>query len=457
MSSVLEHLRHIARHSEKGDTADIDSALRAEQYLMHDIRTVMDNGVGVVVPPLYHEVWTAKLKLGANKHDLQQAQKRLEHEIRSVEKHFPASPSGLGITVAWGLPYFRKYVPDLAEQYLPTDNRATQEEGRAVRAILDAIRFPSDPAAMILEDNEVAILLRSDNLDHIAAGAKTLCEGKLDFWEITSVRRGFIGGGYEGQQSLPKKMAMEAGIPGADMIPDSAQLFMGFTSSQKAALGGDMVANFEALPGLTDQWPDGYFACGTTMHLSHLYEDLEGWYTFSHAERVARGFRPTLQHVPEGTQTISQSASRVGHHVNNVEDLQQFGVIGHSAALQPATRLPVDLVDNYGNYYPEGTPIPNRADFNTLDHPFFWTNDKERDRWEEKPAAGLHFVVFVPASDAFHRARMAMDGTYHDGTTLSIDARSPHQGMNAFLRTTHRQNLLVPPRRHRSFPLAELL
>jgi hypothetical protein len=29
--------------------------------------------------------------------------------------------------------------------------------------------------------------------------------------------------------------------------------------------------------------------------------------------------------------------------------------------------------------------------------------------------------------------------------------------MNSVLRTTHRQNFLVPPRAHRAFPLAELL
>jgi hypothetical protein len=30
-------------------------------------------------------------------------------------------------------------------------------------------------------------------------------------------------------------------------------------------------------------------------------------------------------------------------------------------------------------------------------------------------------------------------------------------GLNGVLHNTHRQNYLVPPRRHRSFPLAELL
>jgi hypothetical protein len=32
-----------------------------------------------------------------------------------------------------------------------------------------------------------------------------------------------------------------------------------------------------------------------------------------------------------------------------------------------------------------------------------------------------------------------------------------HGPFNNILRTTHRQNYLVPPRVHRSFPLAELL
>jgi hypothetical protein len=50
-----------------------------------------------------------------------------------------------------------------------------------------------------------------------------------------------------------------------------------------------------------------------------------------------------------------------------------------------------------------------------------------------------------------------MDGRYPDGTVISIGPRSVHQGFNAVLTTTHRQNFLVPPRRHRSFPLAELL
>jgi hypothetical protein len=49
-----------------------------------------------------------------------------------------------------------------------------------------------------------------------------------------------------------------------------------------------------------------------------------------------------------------------------------------------------------------------------------------------------------------------MDGHYSD-TTLPVAPRSHSAGINSVLFTTHRQNYLVPPRRHRSFPLAEFL
>ncbi|MGH3048734.1 MAG: DUF7405 family protein, partial [Gaiellaceae bacterium] len=95
-------------------------------------------------------------------------------------------------------------------------------------------------------------------------------------------------------------------------------------------------------------------------------------------------------------------------------------------------------------------------DFNTLDNPFAWTADPKGDGFEPKAAAGIHFVVFNPTSDDFDRNRLAMDGILPDGTKLPVSARSRAQGFNSILTTTHRQNFLVPPREHRSFPLAEL-
>jgi hypothetical protein len=48
-----------------------------------------------------------------------------------------------------------------------------------------------------------------------------------------------------------------------------------------------------------------------------------------------------------------------------------------------------------------------------------------------------------------------MDGHMPDGEKLQFAPRAAGQGFNSILKTTHRQNFLVPPRRHRAFPLAE--
>jgi hypothetical protein len=49
-----------------------------------------------------------------------------------------------------------------------------------------------------------------------------------------------------------------------------------------------------------------------------------------------------------------------------------------------------------------------------------------------------------------------VDGVLPGGAKLSVSPRNRAAGFNSVLTTTHRQNFLVPPRRHRSFPLAEL-
>ena len=104
--------------------------------------------------------------------------------------------------------------------------------------------------------------------------------------------------------------------------------------------------------------------------------------------------------------------------------------------------------------YPKGTAIPVRADFNTLDNPFAWS--ERPDEIGALPAAGVHFVVFNPTGDDFHRNRLAMDGVLPGGK-IPFKPRAREQGFNSVLSTTHRQNFLVPPRRHRSVPARRAL
>ncbi len=439
LAGVYELVDHLAASPPKRPVAAGPEL--PEQHLLQGIKVVNQNDVEVLVPPLHHEVMTAKLDLAPS--DLVDAQGTLEDILAKLDADYPATPAGLGVTVAWGLPYFHRLVPGQAAKSLPFDRRA----GKA--ALLDAHRFQSDPDATVLEANDLAILLRSDQRAHIDDGIDRLRASGL--LKVTSLRRGFAGGSLEGGVSLPRTMARAANVPGADLIPEGSELFMGFTSTQKAAFGPGKIANFETL-GYVDLRDSGYFREGTHMHLSHVAEDLEAWYVnFAFDERVTTAFRPGLD-VPEGTQTVPMGPEQASDTHQVRRQFHQTGRIGHSASIQTTSRLQQAATGPDGTHYPKGTAIPIRADFNTLDNPFFYSSEARV--IQAGPMAGIHFIVFNPSSDDFDRNRLAMDGILPSGN-LHIQPNDRAQGFNSVLSTTHRQNYLVPPRRHRSFPLAE--
>jgi hypothetical protein len=413
-----------------------------EQHVF-DLSTIQSEGVDVLVPPRHSEVVTATLQVD----DLRAAQHDLEQALQALDERYEPSAAGLGVTLGWGLAYFERRVAEQARKHLPFDRRAGKP------ALLPARRFPSDPDRTILESNDVAVLLRSDSRESIDDARRALFDD-LELFRVTSIRRGFAGG-FDGGPGLPKQMAVAASVPGADLIPDGAELFLGFTSTQKAGLGPRRIANHETL-GYVDL-REGYFHGGTHMHLSHIVEDLEAWYlNFDFDERVLTAFRPGLTDVKQGTQTVQQGPDDVSREPEVAHQFRSTGRIGHSSPIQITSRLQGDVIGPDGTHYPKGTAVPQRADFNTLDNPFAFTSQPERDRFRREPVAGVHFVVFNPSGDDFERNRLAMDGVFPDGTDLQLGARSRAQGFNSILETTHRQNFLVPPRRHRSFPLAEL-
>jgi len=459
--------------------------LLEEQYLLQGGQVIrVDHSglqsphgtVAVHVPPLHDHVITAKLNVAAKPKELQEAQQHLESVLQDLERRFAPTAAGVGVAIAWGLPYFQNYIPSLGKTssffpapthypaYLPVDLATSKTEGHTVHALQHARTFPSDQppsgfGPLRLEDNDLVVLLRSDSLANITAATNAIFGPRSDqagsLFEVTSIRQGFAGGGFYGQQGLPSKLALAAGIPGAHLIPRQSPLFLGFTSTLVSNMGPGNIANLETLPGLTDQWPNGYFKQGTTMHLSHLYEDLETWYEKSFPEyeqRVGAMQYPSVS-PPADTfalQPPGQSAAQVAH------GLERYHSYGHSGSLSVVDSTATPTTTNYGRKYPAGTTIPVRGDFNTLDNPFDYTSDPTGDRYSKKPAAGLHFLMFQPTIGIFNSVRLAMDGHF-PGKTLPVPSHSAHAGINSVLLTTHRQNYLVPPRRHRSFPLAEYL
>ncbi len=463
VSGVYSLLDGLAAAPARAATAA--TALPPEQHLIQGLRVITDEGVRVTVPPLHHQVVTAKLTVGRSKKELRDAKHALEQALREVERRYTPSPSGLAVIVTWGTSYFRHYLPRIGgrsyPEYLPIDHQATKTAGKSVPAFFDTERFPSDPVGLRLEENDVCFVFQSDSLERIGAESTQLFSSLSGLFKLTSIRKGFVGG-FDGRRSLAKAMAMKAGISGADLIPDRAQLFLGFTSTQTAALGPDRIANFETLPGLTDQWPNGYFRNGTTLHLSHLSEDVDVWYrnnAFTGRVWLATDLSRSANSIDESVTTLPEGPG----DVQTEQLVEQFatdpenGLVGHSASMQPVNRLPAAIRDNYGIHRPAATAILQRVDFNTLDNPFSWTSSPGADAHSKVPSAGLHFLAFAPTSDFFRRLRLAMDGRYADGVTLPLAPRSPRMGLNGVTHPTHRQNFLVPPRRNRSFPLAERL
>jgi hypothetical protein len=426
-----------------------------EQYLVERIELVVDNGVTLAIPPIYNDVITAKLKSGVNWSvaALKAAKTRVENALVTVEKPYTATAAGLTMVIGWGLPYFETFTAGLKDAYLPAIPGSSPKQ----YAVLDAIKFPSDPDDVVLEKNHVMFKIRSDSQSIVQGAEKALFENQNsgayigDLFDLTSKRIGFLGRGFN-QPSAAKTLAVEAGISGAAQIPDRSQLMMGFTSTQTNALAPDNLPSFETLKGVTNQWPGGYFAAGCAMHLSHLYIDLVKWYGQSYSSRVKQMFTPhTNPPASESTVTISNGPGDVAK-MSDVTSEAAHGQAGHNSLLQQATRLGADVLDNYGRLRKKGTAVPLREDFNTIDDPFAWTPEGGTTTTN---AAGMHFVAFVPGHHLFHRARLAMDGHMPNGTNLPV---APNEsGINGMIRASHRQNYVIPPRKNRSFPLVELL
>jgi hypothetical protein len=181
------------------------------------------------------------------------------------------------------------------------------------------------------------------------------------------------------------------------------------------------------------------------MHLSHVIDDLAQFYapTEPYSERVQHMFRSNpipsvgnrdqftdgggpaiLDNTFQGTQDAAANAAGTNTYHGQHR-------IGHLSAVQRSSRAA------------DGTPMHIRADgpgFDNLDVPDGSVQPK------------LHFCIFVPTADFFrimrlHQASRDLTETYN------VDPN--HTGLERFITTTRRQNFLIPPRRHRAFPLVE--
>ena len=193
------------------------------------------------------------------------------------------------------------------------------------------------------------------------------------------------------------------------------------------------------------------------MHLSHLFEDLAAWYqTFDfQAGWTPRSGRDSM--YPPRTQTVPQGPDDAQTGAEVGRDYARYRQIGHSGS-RPA-RLAARPRHRRGRRHglSEGH---GRSAAGGLQHPrqpvLLDGRHGRADRFGDALARGSiswsstrrATTSAAPGCDGRRPARRDQGSRSRPGASAAGSIRSS--------RTTHRQNFLVPPRVHRSFPLAEL-
>lgn len=319
------------------------------------------------------------------------AAESVERALRDLEAAYPWGPDGLLHVLAWGTDYFERLgILDAAPIRPPQVLSRTDNP--------DLLSFD---AALVLSTDAPSHLDRAEQAmfgDRADLEGRSLEDRLGDVFSVSSRRTGFMGGG------LPASHVEAEGI--AADVPDDAPMFTGFFSGRrKTQATEDRVTIGE-----------GRFVDGTTMHLSHIVETLEPWWSLSTDERVAKMFSPAFD---------AEDVDGFGQDVPSPDTVEahasEYGVVGHQ---EKVARVRED-----------GRPIVLRRDFNTTDG--------------RRP--GLHFLSFQRSLDDFAKTRKAMNGWYlrddHEGVT---DRRN--NGILEFIEVMSRANFYVPPRDRRAFP-----
>jgi hypothetical protein len=426
--------------------------------------TFSAEGVRVRLGPLYTTFATISLTRAPTVAD----QASLAAALAKVELAYPFTPSGIFVTVAYGIPYFQR---------LPGGMSGTLVAGHMPRLISDPQRLPLEEAVpgptdvssenpevskqrfnvpVQIESNDMLLTLRSDssaNIDDVLtwlsgasstlAGQEVGNSGLGELLTVTSKRLMFV------QQGLPRKIADAHGLPFAATINPASPMWMGFVSQQVGSSGPPPIVTFLGTKSakLTTASSRDYFAHGSIQHLSHVIQDLEQFYerpgqpyvrraaeVFSanpvprqgNADQFTNGGGPAF--IPNG---LANPANATGE-AEGTTTFDHQPHISHLSGLQRTSRAF------------DRTPMHIRADgpgYDSLDVPDGSAQPK------------LHFSIYVPTADFFRTMRRSQAST-----DLSQQYGVPPQnlGIERFITATRRQNFLVPPRRHRAFPLLEL-
>ncbi|WP_198035248.1 DUF7405 family protein [Streptacidiphilus rugosus] len=470
--AALELVKHSSTIPTRVPLAVTDGASSSLPDIQFDIGSYLApvqtiDGVQVQFGPVHTVFATARLLRTPTRAD----QRTLRQALAAIETAYPFTPAGLFTFVAYGLPYFRRLPGGLTgPQVFVTMPRLISDVRRYV--LEEAVPGPTDvsPAnpgitkqrfdvPVVIEGNDLLFTFRSDNAGNIQdvlawlSGSNSLAGTPVPSPALSRLLTFTSSRAMFAQRGLPRKVADDNGLVFAFMVNPDSPMWMGFVDQQTAGSSAAAPITFQGTE-LTTALPGDYFDNGSVQHLSHVIMDLQQFYDVDdngvpgsdadYTERVQYMFRSTpppslgypdqftdgggpafLQNTFQGTSDALAGARGVGTPGGEHR-------LGHLSTLQRSSR------DR------NGKPLHLRMDgpgFDAMDVPDGSNQPK------------LQFTAFVPTADFFttmRRNQASLDLAQANNVPASDN------GLERFMTATRRQNFLVPPRRHRAFPLIEL-
>jgi len=223
--------------------------------------------------------------------------------------------SGVFSMLGYSRRYFDRFdapLPDHVDLPRPEATLAELDEDESKADTADAALLLSTDYGRVLLAAEAALMGDLDELNGVAM------DGSLAaVFDVVDRRTGFIGSGVP-RQRLDR-----------EEIPEESPLTMGFKSGF-----ADNQANEDSVT--IGQEP---FAGATTLHVSRLRLDLDGWYAHDDAERVHRMFSPehTEEMVGEVGEFLADDSGVTEAVADQTEtDAEREGVVGHTQKLARA-------------------------------------------------------------------------------------------------------------------------